>query len=195
MREKLKNIFEDDISSHKDLDTVVCAFEPVTFEKGEYLFTTGQVVRHYYILEEGFVRSFAIDTSGNDISTNFFSDGQIVIDWPAFFMHQSTSEYYQAMTRCTVWKIGFDRFQELFHSIADFREAGRARLVGSYFMMKKRHIEMITKSAQERYEELLKQQPEIVQQASLKHIASYLGITDTSLSRIRKEIANKRFLS
>ncbi|WP_073125026.1 Crp/Fnr family transcriptional regulator [Reichenbachiella agariperforans] len=190
MREKLREYFEQDLSLSKDVEEVVNAFEHVVIDKNDYLFNAGSTIDHYYILEEGFVRSFAIDTKGNDITTHFFSKGEIVIDWPAFFMHQKTSEYYQAMTKCSAWRLGFDRFQELFHSIADFREAGRTRLVGSYFVMKNRNIEMITKSAKERYETLFRQHPEVIKNASLKHIATLLGITDTSLSRIRKEMAS-----
>ncbi|MDR1201402.1 MAG: Crp/Fnr family transcriptional regulator, partial [Tannerellaceae bacterium] len=72
-----------------------------------------------------------------------------------------------------------------------FREQCRATLVGSYFTLKERTISMITDNAKGRYEKLLKENPDIFQHASLKHIATYLGITDTSLSRIRKEIATK----
>lgn len=191
MREGLKKFFEKDIASSADLKVIIHAFDKVEIDKNEYLFSAGQSINHYYILEEGFVRSFAIDTKGNDITTDFFSKNEIVIDWPAFFTHQPTSEYYQAMTNCTAWRIGFDKFQELFHSIVDFREAGRKRLVGSYFHMKKRNIEMITKSAKERYEALTQQHPQIIQNASLKHIATLLGVTDTSLSRIRKEMTQR----
>jgi hypothetical protein len=63
--------------------------------------------------------------------------------------------------------------------------------VGSYFKLKERTILMITDTAKDRYEKLLKEKPDIFQNASLKHIATYLGITDTSLSRIRKEFVGK----
>jgi DNA-directed RNA polymerase specialized sigma subunit len=57
-------------------------------------------------------------------------------------------------------------------------------------MMKKRHLDLIAKPAKERYLTMLKLHPEVFQNASLKDIATYLGITDTSLSRIRKELSN-----
>jgi hypothetical protein len=63
--------------------------------------------------------------------------------------------------------------------------------VGSYFKLKERTILMITENAKDRYAKLLKEKPDIFQNASLKHIATYLGITDTSLSRIRKEFVGK----
>ena len=79
-------------------------------------------------------------------------------------------------------------FQELFNSIKGFRESGRTRFAKSYLELKTNRLSIISHTAKERYLMLLKKHPEIINNAPLKHIASYLGITDTSLSRIRKEI-------
>ena len=78
-------------------------------------------------------------------------------------------------------------FMKLF-SIESFREVGRTRLVTNYFELKNHTVSMITDHAKERYLELLRTKPNIIQNVPLKHIATYLGITDTSLSRIRKEV-------
>jgi hypothetical protein len=64
-------------------------------------------------------------------------------------------------------------------------------LVKNFFALKQRSLAMITETAKERYKNLMYEHPDILQRASLKHVASYLGITDTSLSRIRKEITKK----
>jgi len=73
----------------------------------------------------------------------------------------------------------------------DFRDFGRSILVKGFSSLKIRMLSMITETAEQRYDTLLKTNPEIFQQAALKYIASFLGITDTSLSRIRKEYAKK----
>jgi hypothetical protein len=73
-----------------------------------------------------------------------------------------------------------------------FREFGRHILVRGFAGLKNRMLSMITDTAEVRYMKLLDSSPAIFQQASLKHIASYLGITDTSISRIRKEISKNR---
>jgi hypothetical protein len=73
----------------------------------------------------------------------------------------------------------------------DFRDFGRSILVKGFSSLKIRMLSMITETAEQRYDTMLKTNPEIFQQAPLKHIASYLGITDTSLSRIRKEYTKK----
>jgi len=64
-------------------------------------------------------------------------------------------------------------------------------LVKAFASLKVRMLSMITETAEERYEMLIKRNPEIFQFAPLKYIASYIGVTDTSLSRIRKEFAKK----
>lgn len=64
-------------------------------------------------------------------------------------------------------------------------------LVKSFAVFKKRTLELINKSAEERYENLINTDREVFKYAQLKHIASYLGITDTSLSRIRREYTKK----
>ncbi|MGB3586369.1 MAG: Crp/Fnr family transcriptional regulator [Tunicatimonas sp.] len=188
----LQKILEKDNLTAEELNTVVSQFTQVTFKKNEYILQAGEVARNYYFVESGFARSYAIDTKGNDTTTGFYTQLQILIDWPSFFLKSPTKEYYQALTNCVVWQLGFDEFQKLFHSIEAFREGGRSRLVGSYFSLKRKNIAMITNSAKERYLQLVKEAPELVQNVPLKYIASYLGVTDTSLSRIRKKIANEQ---
>jgi CRP-like cAMP-binding protein len=79
----------------------------------------------------------------------------------------------------------------LFHSIPEFREFGRANLVNAYAGLQERTLSMINLTAEQRYENLIASQPEIFQHSPLKYIASYLGVTDSSLSRIRKDFVSK----
>ncbi|MDR2773206.1 MAG: Crp/Fnr family transcriptional regulator [Tannerella sp.] len=184
----LRNYFTDRQLKKEELDVVLPYFKQVTFEKNDFLAQAGKVTNYYWFLESGFIRSYTFDPEGNDITTHLYSTGDIVIDWSSFFLRRPTREYMQATEKCVCWELDFNTFQMLFHSIESFREQGRATLVGSYFALKERSISMITDPAKERYLRLLKEKPDIFQHASLKHIATYLGITDTSLSRIRKEI-------
>lgn len=186
----LLDIFKNDHLSDQELKTVINAFDKVIFKKNEFLLKEGQIAVEYYFINSGFIRSFAVDMEGNEITTGFYSQAKIVLEVSSFFLRTPSKEYIQTLTDCVCWRIGFDKFQELFHGIQSFREAGRTRLVEGYFNLKQRSISMITDSAKERYLQLIKDNPEIVHQAPLKHIATYLGITDTSLSRIRKEISN-----
>jgi CRP-like cAMP-binding protein len=89
------------------------------------------------------------------------------------------------------WYITYEQLNMLFHSLPEFRDFGRSVLVKGFAALKTRVLSMITETAEERYAHLLETNPEVFQYAPLKNIASYLGVTDSSLSRIRKEFTKK----
>ena len=152
------------------------------------LLSKGAVANEYYIAESGLVRSYLYDYEETEITTGFAGQGEVVIDVASLFQRVPTEDYIQCLTDCVLWKIEFDTFQELFHRLPAMREWGRAWMVFELYCSKIRSTEMITLPATKRYLQLLDQHPEVLQLAPLKHIASYLGVTDTSLSRIRKEV-------
>jgi CRP-like cAMP-binding protein len=188
-RQFLHSLFKKDGLSPTELQILVPSFRAVQLEKGDYLLKEGEYAKAYYFVEQGFLRSFAIDTAGNEVTTNFYAAGQMVLDAASFLLQQPTREFIQASESSLCWALDFGRFQELFDSIDTFRNSGRSRLVQDLLALKQRSIAMITDSAKDRYLGLLANQPDILQQAQLKHIASYLGVTDTSLSRVRREIS------
>ena len=184
----LTRIFKPENFKPEDLELVLSQFTKVEFRKNDYLIEVGKVASYYYFLESGFLRSYTIDLEGNDITTNFFIEEDIVIDWHSYFLKQPCKESIQALSAGVCWKISFQNFMNLF-SIEAFREVGRTRLIRNYFQLKNHSVSIIADQAKDRYLNLLNEKPSIVQNVPLKHIATYLGITDTSLSRIRKEIS------
>lgn len=186
----LKNIFTEPSFKPEEVEKVLQQYKKVEFTKNDYLIREGSIGNYYYFLETGFARSFAIDLEGNDITTKFFGPNDIVIDWYSYFLKKPVRENIQAITPCVAWKITFEDFMKLFN-IEAFREIGRTRLVSSFFELKNHTTSMIINPAKDRYLNLVKEKPTIVQNVPLKQIATYLGITDTSLSRIRKEIAKE----
>jgi CRP-like cAMP-binding protein len=117
--------------------------------------------------------------------------GQVVFEVTSFFNRVPSKENIQALTDCSGWFITYDQLNHFFHALPEFREFGRSILVKGFAALKTRMLSMITETAEERYAYLLQTAPELFQVVPLKYIASYLGITDTSLSRIRKEFAAK----
>ena len=188
----LTHVYQHPLFKPHDLNRIFDAHEKVAISKGDFILHEGKIANEYFVLEKGLMRSFVFDIEMNDITTDFFAEDEIIIEVSSLFQRITSQENIQALTDCVLWKIDFVVFQELFHSIESFREWGRAWMSYQLFKTKQRSIEMITKSATERYINLLKEKPQIIQQAPLKQIATYLGITDTSLSRIRKEISGKQ---
>ncbi len=187
----LTTIFSEHNFKKEDFDNILSQYQRVAFEKNDFLIKEGTNANYYYFMESGFARSYVMDLDGNDISTKFFSSSDIVIDWHSYFLKTKSRENTRAITPCVAWKITFEKFMTLFN-IEAFREVGRTRLVNNYFELKNHSVSIIADPAKDRYLNLLKSKPDIMQNVPLKQIATYLGITDTSLSRIRKEIADSK---
>jgi len=166
-------------------------FEAKEIAKGNLFLKEGQVSNEYLVLHTGFMRAYSFDTDGNEVTTAFHNNKQPVFEVASFFNRIPSKENIQALTDCRGWIISYEQLNMLFHSIPEFRDFGRSILVKGFASLKIRMLSMITESAEERYASLLQTNPEIFQHAPLKQIASYLGITDTSLSRIRKEMMKK----
>lgn len=186
---KFEQIYEHPLLNHEEIDQICSAHQKVQFNKGEYLLKEGQLSNEYYCLQEGLIRTYATSSEGKKVTTGFFSPGEIVIEVASLFLRIPTKENIQTLSDCVCWKISLDSFQQLFQTIPGFSEWGRDWMSGVLFTTKQRSLTMITDSATERYLSLQKEHPEIIRQAPLKYIASYLGITDTSLSRIRKDVS------
>jgi CRP-like cAMP-binding protein len=173
--------------SPEKAEQIAAVFTEKEISKNQFLLKEGKISNEYYFLEKGFMRTFAFDTEGNDVTTNFCSDSQLVFEVSSFFNRTISKENIQAIEDCSGCFITYEQLNNLFHSLPEFRDFGRSVLVKEFSALKTRTLSMITETAEQRYDALLKSKPEIFQHAPLKYIASYLGITDTSLSRIRKE--------
>lgn len=174
----------------EELEEIFQSHEKVFFQKGDFILQEGKTANEYYILEKGLARSFVNDFNGNEVTTHFFVENEVIIEVSSLFQRIPTQENIVCIMDCECWKFDFETFQELFHKIPNLREWGRAWMSQQLFVYKQRSVEMFTLSATKRYLNLLEQKPHVIQFAPLKQIASYLGVTDTSLSRIRKELVS-----
>lgn len=180
------------LSASKETITEIAAhFEEIEIAKHDFFLKENTISNNYLFLEAGFMRAFTFDVEGNEVTTNFYTENNIVFEVASFFNHTRSKENIQALTDCKGYIINFEQLNKLFHSIPEFREFGRTMLVKGFVALKQRTLSLINESAEERYANLINTTPAIFQYAQLKYIASYLGITDTSLSRIRREFLKK----
>jgi CRP-like cAMP-binding protein len=186
----LQKIYHHATLSASALNVICQMHTKVHFKKGEFLLKEGQIADTYHCLESGLIRSYAISSDGKDITTGFFGQNEIVIEVASLFLRMPTSENIQVLTDCICWQMNLIDFQKLADTIPGFMEWGRAWMAGVLFATKQRSLSMITDPAIKRYQLLIEQHPNIIRHAKLRYIASYLGITDTSLSRIRKEMTH-----
>jgi len=173
----------------KIVEEITKTFTNFELSKNTILLDKNTISTKTYFLEKGYMRSYILNEENEEVTTNIYIAPCFVNDFLSFFKQQPSKEIYQTLTDCTFWETGLKNVQSNFHNIPEFREFSRLLLVVNYYNLNDRIIEMASQKAETRYLNLLKQKPQAFQNIPLKIIASYLGITDSTLSRIRKEIS------
>lgn len=165
-------------------------FEEIELEKGEYFLKQGKVSGSMILLE-GNLRCYTFNENGDEVTTAFYGAPRLIFDVASFFQQKPSLENIIALTKVKGYFANYKTVDKIFHEHALWREFGRAMLAKEYILFKDRTMRLINLSAEERYAHLMQTNPEIFQIAQLKHIASFLNITDTSLSRIRRDYSGK----
>lgn len=188
-KSSINNYFHS-LFSIKDevVEKITETFKSFDLKANDILLDQNTISTKTYFLEKGYVRSYLLNEDNEEITTNIFAAPCFVNDFLSFFRQQPTKEIYQAVTDCTFWETGLENVQYNFHNIPEFREFSRLLFVLNYHNIHDRLIEMASQKASTRYSNLMKKDPDIFQYVPLKIIASYLGIKDSSLSRIRRDI-------
>ncbi|MEG1199081.1 MAG: Crp/Fnr family transcriptional regulator [Algoriella sp.] len=180
-----KSLFPIENDVVEKITTSFCQFE---LDKNKILIDQNTISTKTYFLEKGYVRSYTLNEDNEEVTTNIFYAPCFVNDFLSFFKKEPTKEIYQTISTCSFWETSLENVQNNFHNIPDFREFSRLLFVINYYKLNDRIIALTSQKAETRYLNLLEKHPDIFQHVPLKIIASYLGVTNSSLSRIRKEI-------
>lgn len=155
-----------------------------TFPRKTFLLKAGQVSQRIYFIKKGFTRAY-YTKDDSEFSTWFMGEGEFIISVYSFFSRRPSFENIEVLEDCIVQSINWDQLQAIYKQYPEFNLTGRIITEQYYIQSEERSIQLQTLSGKERYEKLLREYPGILQKASLGHIASYLGIKQETLSRIR----------
>lgn len=157
------------------------------YRKGAFLLQQGEVCRHSFTINEGVLRKFYLH-DGKEITTEFFFKDDIAISLDSYSLQKPGKEFIQALAETTVSQTEYSAFQKAKLKFPKLAELDL--LLTEYYAMwlEKRLFEFHTLDASQRYLRLLKEQSHILQNIPLTYIASYLGISLETLSRIRARI-------
>lgn len=166
------------------LKNLGAALEQVSLAKGDFLITEGKTCNHVYFLEKGCVRGY-YNLDGKEITYWFAFENNFVTSLLSFITRKPGMENVQLLEDSTLWAITYDDLQRLYDKHADIGRLGRIMHERYYVMLEERFVSNHFKEARERYENLLAQRPHVLQRVPLGYVASYLGMTQETLSRIR----------
>lgn len=166
---------------------LVQTVKEIKYPKNQFIQPIGSSCRNVYFVKTGSARIFYYK-DGNDITEHFAFENDIIVRAESLFTGLPTSKGIQAIENVTLYAIDAHLLFNLYDSHHDLERLFRIIFEREYVNTIKRLESIQFKSAKERYLELLGS-TNLVQTIPLKYIASYLGITQVSLSRIRAEIA------
>ncbi len=160
-----------------------------SLEKGSLLVQPDQSANFLAFIQQGAFRVYFHNEKGLELTTWFSFEGMFIADLLAYYQDKPAVQFVEAITDSQVLIAQKHELEKLYLASPAYREFGRRFAEKGMVRVMQRMMSLQTKSATERYLELL-DQPHFLQKIPLKHLASYLGITDTSLSRIRREISS-----
>ena len=172
-----------------DIQPILNAFTKTkSLKKHELLIRPGQKTNFLAFINEGAFRVYFHNEEGDELTTWFSFEGMFVTDLLAYYKEVPAIYYVEAIVQSEVFIIQKQKIEQLYQDYPVFREFGRYFAENGMVLLMERMVSLQTKPAKERYLELLAQ-PQFMEKIPLKYLATYLGITDTSLSRIRREIS------
>lgn len=181
------NIKEQYGLSDEELNLTMSSYTPLDIAANQYFLKQGSICDKIGFVKKGLLRSFFYNEEGNEITTQFYSEGSLIISSDSLNNQVPSKENITAIENSELMIIGYKRQKELYELVPAWNQICKDLADMFSHEMLKRSVQFQTLSATERYRLFCNQNPEIIKKAPLRHIASYLGIDIATLSRIRKK--------
>lgn len=159
-------------------------FKPIEVAARTILLHEGKVSRTMYFIEKGSLRTW-INSEGREITTQFFFEGDSVSSIESFRSNKPSLYNIESLEPSTLQTITQKDFQQIIDSSPELKNEFEEHMFRRLFQIQQIFFSYLKNSPQQRYQELIEKYPHIVQRVPQHYIASYLGITSVSLSRIR----------
>jgi len=160
--------------------------KPVMVPKGVYFISAGQIPRKFAFVNEGLFRYLYIDKAGKEFTKNFITEGNFIVSYSAMVSQKPSLLYIEALEDSHILEIDYNRWMEVKKKHECWNVLLVAMLEQAFMVKEKRERDLLLLDARERYIGFLHEFPTLENRVKQHLIASYLGITPISLSRIRK---------
>lgn len=157
-------------------------------KKSEYFLKQGECCNHFLFVKSGLLRSFHVNEAGNDISYNFHFNGAIFSEYESLLHSKKSTLSIQSIQDSELFTLHKEDLKKLYTIDPYWQIYGRKMKENLYLDSRKRIEDLLYRTPEIRYQNLVASSPHIFKFVAQKHIASYLGITPQSLSRIKKRI-------
>lgn len=162
-------------------------------KKGEFLLREGEICNGTYFVEKGLLRMYSIDKNGKEHIIQFAPETWLISDRSSLFFNEKSSYFIDAVEDSELLLLKNEFFQKLHIQFPETVESNDILLQKHIRNLQRRVNALLADTAEERYLDFIKMYPNLMLRVPQWMVASYLGITPESLSRVRKELARKNF--
>ncbi len=185
--ELLKSYFKSAGFNNTETDTITACFQQKLFDKGGYFVKEGKTSLQMGFLETGQFQYYSITEQGEERTTYISLPNTFVASLLTYLTETPARENIRALTNAALWVIDKKDVVDLQNQIPGFKDFYIKLIEWQICCIDKAKFDLIILTAEQRYEKVLKEEPELLQQVPLQYIASMLGITPRHLSRLRNK--------
>jgi CRP-like cAMP-binding protein len=188
----LSSIKEHISISEEEFNFCKTLFIPKKIRKRQYLLQEGDVCRYTAFVEKGMLRTFTVDEKGNEPILQFSMEGWWVTDLYSYLTDEPSRYNIEALEDCELLLITKPSWNILLEKVPAFERYFRILIQNNLIATQRRLISSMTESAEDQYTKLIDNFPTCLQRVPQHMIASFLGITPETLSRIRSQMAARK---
>jgi len=189
MKELIVYLLQFGNLNQQQIDLISKKATEIEIGKDQYFIEAGKIARQVGFIVEGVMRVCYYNNKGEEITRYFFDENHLVIDLRSFENNFESSEYVQAVTNCKLIVFSNQNWKDLSGTIIGWDKIIHQIFSKTLIIKLERRSPLVEQDATTRYLTFIEKFPQLVNRIPLSYLASYLGITQSSLSRIRKKIS------
>lgn len=177
----IKHYIDLSIDAEREISNLILKEE---VSKGALLLDEGKICRRWYFLSKGTMRTYFYQ-KGKEVTYWIYPENSIVTSWHSYLLRKPSAEYIEATEDITIYSLTYDQWQELYLKYPELDRFGRLAMEETVALIDDFYKGYYFLTAREKYNLLIAVFPDITQRVNLGHIASMLGISQETLSRVR----------
>jgi len=190
MHEKLVETIQAKVPlTPEEIESIKHFFIPKKIRKRQYLLNAGDVAQYTYFVEKGLLRSFSIDNNAHEHVVQFASEGWWISDMCSFLTGEEAIYNIEAIEDSELLMLTKHTQDEMLEKVPKMEKYFRLLMQNAIISLQRRIVGTLSLSAEEKYKRMMTVYPDILQRAPQQHVASFLGITPETLSRVRKQVS------
>ena len=185
--------FNEKVNLSEEEEAIIKQYlTPKKLRKKQYLLQEGDICKHIAFVEKGALKAYVVDDAGAESIVQFALEGWVISDLYSFLTGEPATYNIDALENAELVLISKSAHEELLKKLPKYETYIRLQITGAYIALQKRLTSIISLPLEERYKNFLATYPNIAQRVPQHMIASYMGLTPETLSRVRSRMASRK---